>query len=265
MGASVGPFSANPDFEKFASQLLRKATLICARESLTVEYLAGIGVTDNVRLVADPAFLLRPEEVELVGQERLILEEPCIGLNLSPLVGRYRARGDPEAWLRLAGECVHTLARKTRMPIVLVPHVVVPGNDDHAFMSQLLRRFEHEPDRVILLDRRYTAAQLKGIISRLAVFIGARTHATIAALSSCVPTISIGYSMKARGINQDIFDHTDWVIGIQDLSPQSLAERTSALLDRAGTIRQHLEAKIPEIRQRSRSAGRHLRAVLGDG
>ena len=39
--------------------------------------------------------------------------------------------------------------------------------------------------------------------------MGARTHATIAAYSTEVPTIAIGYSMKAKGIAKDIFGTFD--------------------------------------------------------
>ena len=41
---------------------------------------------------------------------------------------------------------------------------------------------------------------IKGYISRCELFIGARTHATIAAYSTGVPTLVLGYSVKARGI-----------------------------------------------------------------
>ena len=47
--------------------------------------------------------------------------------------------------------------------------------------------------------------ELKGFIARCRFFVGARTHATIAAYSSCIPTFSVGYSIKAKGIAQDIF------------------------------------------------------------
>jgi polysaccharide pyruvyl transferase WcaK-like protein len=51
------------------------------------------------------------------------------------------------------------------------------------------------------------ARQVKWVISKCRYFIGARTHATVAAFSTGVPTISIAYSKKARGINRDIFGH----------------------------------------------------------
>lgn len=263
-GASVGPFSSNPEFERFAARRLRETTLICARESLTVEYLASIGVAENVRLCADPAFLLRPDAVPLAGYQRLILDEPCLGLNLSPLVGRYHPSGDPKEWRRLAAACVDALAAVTRMTIVLVPHVVLPGNDDHAFMQEVLGQVGPRSGKIILLDRSYNARQLKGIISRLTCFIGARTHATIAALSSHVPTVSIGYSMKARGINRDLFGHTDWVIEIGKLSAEALADKAAQLLDQATTVRAHLKEVMPSYAEKARSAGAHLRTILED-
>ena len=50
----------------------------------------------------------------------------------------------------------------------------------------------------------HTLFILKNIISNCHYFMGARTHSTIAALSSYVPTISIAYSIKAFGINEEI-------------------------------------------------------------
>jgi polysaccharide pyruvyl transferase WcaK-like protein len=261
-GASVGPFSDQPGFERFAAKELRDVSLICARESLTVEYLSSLGVTENVRLCADPAFTLSVEPVQLTPEEQLILEEPCIGLNLSPLAGRYRSGGNSQDWSQLARECMRALAAATDMPLVLIPHVILPENDDHGFMKALLDGIKGHPGRIVLLDSRYNARQLKWVISRLAVFIGARTHATVAALSSHVPTISLGYSMKAEGINRDIFGHANWVISVKTLSPQMLVERTTELLGQADPVRQHLESMMPAYRQRVRLGVRHLRDVL---
>ena len=43
------------------------------------------------------------------------------------------------------------------------------------------------------------------IISKCRFFVVARTHATIAAYSTGVPTIVISYSVKSRGIARDLF------------------------------------------------------------
>ncbi|MFR4670990.1 MAG: hypothetical protein ACLT69_14285 [Intestinibacter bartlettii] len=56
---------------------------------------------------------------------------------------------------------------------------------------------------------------IKGYISRCRLY-RARTHATIAAYSTCVPTLVIGYSVKAKGIAKDIFGtYENYVLPVQ--------------------------------------------------
>ena len=49
----------------------------------------------------------------------------------------------------------------------------------------------------VLLVGDHNCMELKGFIGRCRFFVGARTHATIAAYSSCVPTLAAGYSVKS--------------------------------------------------------------------
>lgn len=69
--------------------------------------------------------------------------------------------------------------------------------------------------------------------------------------------------MKARGINRDIFGHAEWVVDIRELSPQSLVTKTMELLSQADSVRQHLQATMPEYTQRARLAATYLRDVFG--
>jgi len=61
-GASVGPFSKIPEYEKYMIEHLKRINGIFARETATVKYLADKGVTENVFRVADPAFLMEAKE-----------------------------------------------------------------------------------------------------------------------------------------------------------------------------------------------------------
>ena len=64
--------------------------------------------------------------------------------------------------------------------------------------------------------------QLKGYISRCRFFIGARTHATIAAYSTGVPTLVVGYSIKSRGIATDLFGtDQEYVVSVQSMKKES--------------------------------------------
>ena len=78
-----------------------------------------------------------------------------------------------------------------------------------------------------------------------------------------MPTLSIGYSLKARGINRDVYGHLDHCLSIADLTPAVFAERLQALFATEWAIRTHLAVRIPEIQSKALSAGARLREVLG--
>jgi len=270
-GASIGPFTRDPNYEQWAAKELRKVNLICARETATIEYLASIGVTRNVMLTADPAFSLQPSACVLPENIEKTLQEGCIGLNLSPLFSDYvkinKSKPDLFAWTNIAVEIIQNLLRYFSIPILLIPHVTsevgLTSRDDYLFLSRVAKLLK-EPEGVMTLDPIYDAAQLKWVISRVRVFAGARTHSTLAAISSCVPTVCIGYSMKARGIAQDVYNHLDWLITGQELvnDPTILRDRFDSLLSNYAEIRSHLEQENPEFVQRARNAAEQIANII---
>ena len=92
------------------------------------------------------------------------------------------------------------------------------------------------------------APQLKWVISNCKMFIGARTHSTIAAYSTCVPTLVIGYSVKARGIAKDLFGtDKNYVVPVQSLKNEDDMVRSFIWLEsNFEQIKQKLEDKIPQ-------------------
>ena len=90
--------------------------------------------------------------------------------------------------------------------------------------------------------------QLKGYISKCRLFVGARTPATIAAYSTAVPTLVVGYSIKARGIAKDIFGtDKNYVISAQNFRTENdLKNAFVWCLDREKEIRNHLKKIMPD-------------------
>ena len=102
----------------------------------------------------------------------------------------------------------------------------------------------------------HNAPELKYIISKCRLFVGARTHATIAAYSSAVPTLVVGYSVKARGIARDLFGtEENYVLPVQDLDkPKQLTEAFKWLEENEDSIRTHLEEFLPEYLKSAQKA-----------
>jgi len=267
-GASVGPFDADLEFAPRMFDHLRSLSAVFVRERDSYNYLRTHGVSENVHLMADPAFAMKPME-PLVKKIGFAVPEGAIGINLSPMVAFYRGQRpadvDLNEWLAFCVGLVKAAAALKR-PILLVPHVGSPdaGNADFGLLRSVCQAVVNEvPVQVQVLPDGLNAAELKWIIARCAVFAGARTHSTIAALSSHVPTLSIAYSLKAKGINRDIFGHLDHCIHVADLTFENFTEGLRKLLVNESAIRTRLAACIPELQARALSAGAVLRNVIG--
>lgn len=109
------------------------------------------------------------------------------------------------------------ILENTDCHIALIPHVMWKYNDDRLTLIELYNGYQGN-ERVVLFED-MPARKIKYVISKCRMFIGARTHATIAAYSSCVPTLVVGYSVKARGIARDLFGTEDhYVLPVQNLA-----------------------------------------------
>lgn len=258
-GASVGPFSARPDFERYISSHLKKVSGIFARESVTIEYLHKIGLNENIYPVADPAFLMDAVQ----PNEKIDIDEGSIGLNLSPLMAKFATGGDLEQWTKIASAILSEVASRTNSHIYLIPHVTHSYSNDHAFMQRSLSKMKRGEKNITLVPPIYNAAQTKWIISQMAVFAGARTHSTIASLSSGVPTLSFAYSIKARGINQDLFGHTNYCIEPSALDAGVISSNIANMLDNSENIKRDLtQQHIPRAKRKALNAGIILKELL---
>lgn len=228
------------------------------RESITHSKLNELGLGKKLYLYPDPAFTMEKAEVAPIEDWK---SGKMVGLNLSPLIMKYEKNSGTafEAFNQL----IEYIIKQTDLNIALIPHVVIEGNSDFDVLNELYQKFK-QTNRVILLGTQFTAPQLKGYISKCKFFIGARTHATIAAYSTCVPTLVVGYSVKARGIARDLFgSEGNYVLPIQTLTDsKQLIEGFNYLQMHEQEIRNHLTKVIPEYKDKAASAVTKLSEII---
>lgn len=262
-GASVGPFDRQPAFVDSVARHLSRMDLVAVRESVSHGYLTRTLGLDNVIQMADPAFTLGKETVDLAGF-RPTGGNGILGVNVSSLIERYRHK---EQDLRAeVADFIRHAVREHGLGVLLVPHVN-PLKGQHAggdatYMADLLERLHDLGSSVTMMPHNLNAAQIKYVIGHLRFFMGARTHATIAALSSGIPTVSIAYSVKARGINRDLFGNEEAVLQTRDLSMQTLRGRLEWLLREEHALKATLATRIPQLQDQSRQAATRISAVL---
>lgn len=259
-GASVGPFDARPDYKPYIIDHLKKVEAIFARESATLKYLEENDIKNNVYNVADPAYLLEPIEPKEVDK-KIVIEENSIGINFSPLMAKYVCNGDIKLWEKVAANIVRSILKTTGKTIYLIPHVTTPSTNDFVFMKNMLYHID-DHDKVVLIEPTYDASETKWIISKLSFFAGARTHSTIASLSSRVPTLSFAYSIKALGINRDVFGHESYCLSPDKLNADTVVKKMTSMMSMEDEIIDKLKEKIPIMEERAMNAGKYLYQIL---
>ena len=234
---------------------LRRYNMIVVRESLTYNALKEHGLT-NIRLYPDPAFTLEP----VSGVK---IKENTVGINMSPMILDYadeKGKTVTDAYRQL----IKYILRETDFNVALIPHVTANTTDDRTVLKLLNDEFKNDA-RITLYDD-MDCQRIKHLISQCRFFIGARTHATIAAYSSCVPTLVCGYSVKAKGIATDLFGTYDnYVVPVQKIDDEkALVSSFKWIAENEEQIRHRLVQIMPEYIQRAWQAGEEFVNVVSE-
>ena len=255
-GCSVNPETINDKMERD----LRKYCLITSRESITYEALLDRKIDNKncrLKLYPDPAFLLNVKHLKI--DEHFF--DNVVGINMSPVLEVFGSKDNITN--KNYYKIINYLLKNTDTNIALIPHVTIKGNSDYDVMLPLYNEFK-VTGRIRIIDNTYTALEYKGIISHCRMFIGARTHATIAAYSTCVPTLAVGYSVKARGIARDIFGtEKNYVIPVQSLEHEDgLVNAFKYIQENEENIRKHLKDFMPSYIEKAWQAGEEVKKLL---
>ena len=229
---------------------------VFARESITYEALKEAGVK-NLYLYPDSAFGLATKKLEL---PKGFQEHNTVGINISPMI----VENETVAGITMQNykALIQHILDTTDMSVALIPHVVWERNNDRKTIDELYSIFKEE-ERVIKIED-HSCEELKGYIARCRFFIGARTHATIASYSSKVPTLVVGYSVKAKGIAKDLFGtYENYVLPVQCLEqPGQLIAAFQWMLENEKEHKETLEQMIPPYVEQLTEAAETLQKLV---
>ncbi len=214
----LGPQTYGPYKHGFsrllAKRIVNKANFVMSRDQLSKEYLQDLRVTKDVHVGTDLAIGLPYKQTER--------NDKNIGINISGLLWPEKIEAGTERRFTLQCDYKEFMVKTVQLlldkgyNIFFISHV---GADYQACleMKKLFPTAE-------VVDLFSTPVEAKTFISGLGLFIGARMHATIAALSSGVPVIPVAYSRKFQGL----FNNCSYDIGV-DLTQDNLDDAMSKM------------------------------------
>ena len=216
--------------------------ILVIRESLSYNAVKKYIPENKLIYAPDPAFSMLPQKVNLNAWYR---GRKIVAINVSPLTVQN------EEQKQAIYDLIEYLLKETKYSVLLLPHVTTEDCNDLDILQKLKDKYEQE-DRVYLELENYNCQQLKYIISKCKLLVAARTHASIAAYSTGVPTLVIGYSVKSRGLAKDLFGNfKNYVISKDELNSQNLINSFRYIDENQEKIRKTLNEKIPKIKETS--------------
>lgn len=220
---------------------LKNFDFVTVRESISLANLQAL--EEKVRYFPDPAFVMEPEKVKL---PKVFENGKVIGVNVSNLITNKKYGSEANKILQSYKNMLDYILEKTNENIILIPHVMKGA--DLSALKVLYQNYEDNERVELITDESLNAKQIKYIISKCDMFVGARTHATIAAYSTCVPTLVLGYSVKSKGIAKDIFGTDEsYVLPVSNLdSEEYLIEGFKWLYSNKNEIVGKLKKVMPE-------------------
>ena len=250
-GCSVEPDSIKGEM----LEDLKGYTHIFTRESITFQAMREKGI-QQVSLFPDPAFQLNRIDLPLPSG---FIKKNTVGINVSPMIIDHEK--NQGITLNNYFTLIQYLIDHTDMQIALIPHVVWEHNNDRQPLMEIFNHFK-DCNRIILIED-HTAEELKGFIGRCRFMIAARTHASIAAYSEQVPTLVVGYSVKARGIARDIFGNEDhYVIPVQSIREEKdLLNAFLWIYNHEEEIKEHYQQIMSEYKAKALEAGIELKEL----
>ncbi len=260
---TLGPFRSGLA-RRVASYILTRASAIYSRDYAgldQVEALLGRDrMREKTRFCYDLGFVLDPippSETNWADILRKQKGKRClVGLNVSGLLFNGGYTGDNMFGLRteyraLVHDLLEFLVREKEAVVLLVPHVFGSAEDvesDSVVSARLYQELKlRYGNQLILVDGSYDQSEIKYIIGLCDLFIGARMHACIAALSQNVPAVGLAYSDKFLGVMQSL-GLQSFVADLRKLRQNEVFEVVDRVYRQRDSIRLGLGRKMPEVK-----------------
>lgn len=247
-----------------AKYILKEADIVYSRDYEGVEEvrtLLGYRGDSNVkvRFCYDVGFVLdpvRPVNMNLhLGDKKNGRGGSLVGFNISGLLhmggySRNNMFGLKIDYKGFITDLIDFMIRKKNAIVIIVPHVFgTHGESDSIVCKDVYASMkERYQERILLADGEYDQSEIKHIIGLCDFFIGARMHACIAALSQNVPTVSIAYSKKFKGVMRSI--GVEYLVADpRKLGQEEIMGLIDEAFDRRTELREHLEKTMPHVRE----------------
>lgn len=248
---SIGTFNSRTT-RFIARSILNRSKMIMVREKITENHLIEIGVNENlISNVPDMAFLLGTADEETVNdilkkegiKKEIMKQKNVIGISVrTDMAILSNQPRNEESYVEMMTRMANFMTEKMDSIVIIVPNATLTEGYDNKSLGNVIRDKTNN-EYVFSINGEYTAEELKGIIKKCDIFVGAMMHTIIAAISMNIPSISLAYSHKSHGIMESV-GLGKYVIDFRETSYENLMNEIEYLWINKNKIKKDMIPKI---------------------
>jgi len=234
----IGPI--NKPFNRYLTKnTLNKVQQITLRDRGSMEYIQNMGVTNkNVKVTADPVFTLQAADNNRINQifvnEDIYPKKPLVGVSV-----RYWK--DDKNLSRELSNGLKAIMDENDIEILLIP-MHYPEDLE---ICQKIREMVGKEDCHIL-QAKYTAEEIMGIIGKLKMMIAMRLHSLIYAATRKVPMMGLIYDPKVEGLLREL--EIPYSISVDNLKAEKFKEVFDAAWNDLDNMRENIGEKEERLK-----------------
>lgn len=255
---AMGPFQTTSN-RLAAKLILPRVDTICARGSLTHQYLKGLGL-NNIIESTDYAFLLEIEKPEakkaakVLQQSGLMFDKKSKTVGLMPSeVVRKKTETTDQDYINYNVEFINYLLAEGYR-VLLMAYSARDShssrhNNDLPVCRDIAAKINHP--NFTFLDQELSAQQLRYIIGQLDMVVTSRFHAMVAALAMATPPLVVGWSHKYAEI-MDMFGLKESALDSKKLDQKRLRQAFSLLAKNQEATVKTIKLHLPVVQESAR-------------
>ena len=248
----LGPQTYGPYKRLFsrnwAKWIINHSSKVYSRDEMSKDLISSM-TKKEVFVTTDVAMALKPDVQNLIESKKI-----KVGINVSGLLwnggysqnNQFNLTVDYQKYIK---KLVSYLCESGFYDIYLIPHVITIDDYDNVEndlkVCEVINKLFSECKVIYDFE---TPSKIKGVISQMDIFTGARMHSTIAAFSTNVPVIPFSYSKKFEGLFCAV--NYSYLIDGKKLTTQEAFEKTKEYILQYKKLKEDENASLKIVNEK---------------
>lgn len=254
---SAGPLKVAHNRDAVRDAVNRCAA-VTVRDRHGQRLLQDIGVEVQLRLTADPALLLQPQELppDALQREGIDRAQRLIGFSVRE-PGPAAPDLDIEHYHALVANAADFVVDRYDADVLFVPmeRKRVDVQHSHAVVGKM-----QHATRAAVLKGEYSSGQLLTLLARFEFGVGMRLHFLILAARQGVPFVSLPYASKVDGFIEEL--ELPAPPTLTGLNAGTLLAHIDRSWDNRAALRERIGKRLPQMQERAMQNHAIARALL---